>query len=319
MRKILLFVCFFFLLFCEEALSSAWDVKIDDLFQEAQKKLGKVDVVLTNAGYVSGSEVYLDDLFRGLNKYNMSFRNVQFIHSSKEKPLFFAFFNKESGVAFYTDENNRKSLEQIGLEKIIANPDEWEKKIREKVFSGHEFSILTTANMHRLNTPYELVKAAEFHNHICPGLLMGYMISNFLNKKITLEENLIVFAIPPFCKDDFFQVSFDVTVGKKSVFVRETKDEEKKEYPDLAGVYVAWNRKKDSGRAFVLGFDIEALKREAGIAESEYPWLWRLKLNNWIMKNLNKAEKFLRVIKEVPVDGKKLEALKKMTITVNDL
>jgi formylmethanofuran dehydrogenase subunit E len=157
--------------------------------------------------------------------------NLLLIHRSKEKPLWFAFFNNASGECVYLEVDNSvfelsidefKALPDeevfttiakanIGADELFANPESWPT-----VFGGNEFSIITIANVWAKGAPYEFLKAAEFHNHICPGLTSGYIIIEYLDENLPLQgsQNYEIIACPPWCKDDAFQVIFDKTVGK---------------------------------------------------------------------------------------------------------
>jgi len=145
--------------------------------------------------------------------------NLLLIHRSKVKPLWFAFFNKSSGQCVYLEVNNSvfglsvaevealpddKVFTKIakanirGADELFANPGAWPK-----VFGGNEFSIITIANVWAKGAPYEFLKAAEFHNHICPGLTSGYIIVKYLDENLPLQspnDRYEIIACPPWCK-----------------------------------------------------------------------------------------------------------------------
>jgi|GEM_PF-3018187 formylmethanofuran dehydrogenase subunit E-like metal-binding protein len=318
-RKNFLIALLIFVLILLESKLLCAELDISIVFDEAKKNLKRIDFILTNMGYSTGANVDADLFYDTARKHSISVKNIHYIHSSENRPLFFAFFESDSKDLFYVDSTGKKVKENIGFGKVVANSHEWDRKIRDKIFSGFEFSILTFTHMISSGAPYEIMKAGEFHNHICPGLWVGYLISQFIKREMKPGEDLIVFAIPPFCKDDFFQVRFDATAGKRSIYVREMRDEERKLYPDLAGIYVFLDRNKEPKRALMLGFDIKGIKREAKIDENEYPWLWRYRLNDWIVKNVRICEKSVRVIKEVSVDKEKVEKLKRGELSLKDL
>ncbi|MCS7281168.1 MAG: FmdE family protein [Desulfobacterota bacterium] len=319
MKRVLLKNLILILFVFSSGLSLAGDLKLPSLFEEAKKSIGRIDYVITNVGYTSGSLAYLDGLVRVIENHKISLKNVQYVHSDFSKPLFFAFINRDSGNLFYYDSLGKRGLYSVAFDDIVKQAHEWQKRITERVFSGFEFSILTISQMLMRNAPYELMKAAELHNHVCPGLWTGYFISKFITKSISPDEELTIFAIPPSCKDDALQTMLDKTVGKRNLYSRELTEEEKKLYPDLAGVYVFWDKKKETMRAVFLKYPLGELRKAAGIDEKEYPWLWRMKLNEWIVKNLSTAEKAVEIIKEVPIDKKKLDELKMMKISLKDL
>jgi formylmethanofuran dehydrogenase subunit E-like metal-binding protein len=137
--------------------------------------------------------------------------NLLLIHRSKEKPLWFAFFNSETKECLYleVDESvfdksvsgfiglsdgevfTKKAKENIGAE-LLLNETYAETLGADfgMMFGGNEFSIITIANVWDKCPPYEFLKAAEFHNHICPGLTSGYFIIRYLDENLPLQAGL---------------------------------------------------------------------------------------------------------------------------------
>ena len=312
------------------AIGQASASVVDGVLEKAKEVgyyKGNADVlVMTNLGYSKGSEVYMDEF---IEKSGISFdKNIVFVHSPYYKPLWFAFFNKTTGDCIYIEVKNGKIVktakENIKADRLLSNPEDWEKKMRKKVFNGNEFSIITIANVWAKGCPYEFLKCAEFHNHVCPGLISGYLIVKFLEKELPLKkcEYYQILALPPWCKDDVFQVLFDSTVGKRRMYVKAVDGLPfpSKQFPEelknIAGIYIAWNRSVGKGKAVMLAFDWDKACKMAGINRSDFKkfstyhwWYVRLKLDLFLMDYLDKPETFVSKIKEFEVDSKTLKKI----------
>ncbi|NOR79117.1 MAG: hypothetical protein GQ523_12080 [Methanophagales archaeon] len=258
--------------------------------------------------------------------------NLLLIHRSKEQPLWFAFFNNATGECVYlevdnsvfalsTDEFNALSDEEvfttiakedISAESLLNEPEAWQQKMNAKVFGGNEFSLITIPNVWAVGAPYEFLKSAEFHNHICPGLTSGYFIVKYLDENLPLQsasDKYEIIGCPPWCKDDAIQVIFDKTVGKRYVAMHLT-DEDSARLPDVAGIYVRWNSTAGKGDGLVLAFD---WTKAAAISEfpmsdfkdfATHKWWWsRLKMNLDMMEYLDDPGKLVSTMHSFPVNS----------------
>lgn len=299
-------------------IAQAWALDMVSLFDSVLKDIEKIDLIITNIGYSKGSEALLDAFYREIHNRGISVNSLILLHSSYNSPLYFAFLNKGSGKLLYV-EGEKRVVETVDYQSVINSKDVWNEKIASKVFGGREFAILSVSQLFYFSVPYDLHKSIEFHNHVCPGLLHGYLIAELLRSEFKPGERLLVFAVPPWCKDDALQTIFDVTVGKKGMYVRELREDEKKEYPDVAGIYVFWNEKEKKGRALILSFDRDVLQRNAGVTDKDYPWLWRLKQNNWIMRNFEEAKKLVKKLGEFDVNQELLDKLQRMDFNLREV
>ena len=247
--------------------------------------------------------------------------NLLLIHRSKEKPLWFAFFNKSSGECVYLEVDSSvfdmtaaevKALPDdkvftkiakanVGADELFANPGSWPN-----VFGGNEFSIITIANVWAKGVPYEFLKTAEFHNHICPGVTSGYMIIEYLDENLPLQgnQNYEIIGCPPWCKDDAFQVIYDKTVGKRYVAMHLTP-EDSAQLPDAAGIYIRWDKATDTGHGLVLAFNWTKAREVSDIPDSlkDYKAIRKLKMDLEMMDYLGQPETFVTVLKEFDLSG----------------
>ena len=73
--------------------------------------------------------------------------------------------------------------------------------------------------------PAPLAKAAEFHGHLCPGLVMGYLAAKLGMERLGAErsedEELIAIVENDSCAVDAVQVLTGCTTGKGNLFLRD--------------------------------------------------------------------------------------------------
>ncbi len=112
--------------------------------------------------------------------------------------------------------------------------------------------------------PYDFLKAAELHNHICPGLTSGYLLAHFILEHYPLapEERYTIVSSPVWCKEDALQVILDCTPGKKGLVVKSLSkaQKEKISVPNPAGFLLIWNTKTKTGKGAALSFDFKEFK-----------------------------------------------------------
>ena len=312
---------------------------------------GDSDVLaLTDAGFALIADRYstasaLDALVlvSGCSKSN---GNLVVVHASKWRPLWFAFYRKGSGECVYIEVDSgvleqymemwmsasdkssvqesfmslsddelfsKVSMENIHYSNLLSNPESWHEKMESKVFGGNEFSIMTIAACWDKGMPYELLQAAELHNHICPGLTSGILIMRYLDEVLPIESSsqyYVILAVPPWCKDDAFQAVYDSTVGKRRMRVMMLSKEQSEQLPPVAGIYVRWDRSEDRGDAVVLTFDWDKACSVCGVERSwfkkfdSYEWWYaRLKVDLDLLDYLDKPEEFISVVKEFQVNS----------------
>ena len=256
--------------------------------------------------------------------------NLMLIHRSKEKPLWFAFFNKSSGECVYLEVDSSvfdmtaaevKALPDdkvfttiakanVDADELFANPESWPK-----VFGGNEFSIITIANVWAKGAPYEFLKAAEFHNHICPGLTSGYLIVEYLDENLPLQsnQNYEIIGCPPWCKDDAFQVIFDKTVGKRFVAMHLTP-EDSAQLPEyyagpgkggVAGIFIRWDKTTDTGHGLVLAYNRTKATEVSDIDPSLAPHksVRKLKTLLALMDYFDQPELFVTTVQEFDLNS----------------
>ena len=269
--------------------------------------------------------------------------NLLLIHRGRNRPLWFTFFSQDTGECVYLEVNSavldktiaefealsdrevftKIEKENIGAAKLLAEPDAWQEKMTARVFGGgwgaftNEFTIITIANVWAKGngSPRELLSAAQFHNHICPGLTSGYFILEYLDKYLPLEkpsQGYQIIAIPPWCKDDVLQWNLEATIGNKNYVAKELSWEQSqglpKEAKHVAGIYIRWDAATGTGDGLVLAFDWDKASEISGFDYQDfwdfrtYKWWWtRLKMDLDMMDYLDKPETVVTTIREFSV------------------
>ncbi|MDZ4166028.1 MAG: FmdE family protein [Smithellaceae bacterium] len=237
--------------------------------------------------------------------------NLLRISSTRNANPWFFIFHRPSGEGVFleaptmakgelTSQIFKVKKENIAAKRLLEDPTTWDNKVKERIFQGREFTIVTFANQWAAGAPYDLLRTGEFHDHVCPGVTMGYMIAAYLERHLPLGQGDRYYFIStaPNCHDDALQVLFNATSGKKFFTTLPMTEAQKTLMPsrwkNLTGIYVVYNERAQTGRAIALTFDWDLLqtKRE-GIG-----WAWRLRMNQELLGLLDKPEKFLSKVHE---------------------
>jgi formylmethanofuran dehydrogenase subunit E-like metal-binding protein len=270
-------------------------------------------LVLTNAPYVKLKDIDSSKLMSIIEKetgVSYSKNNLWFYHSQQNAPFNVVLFLKDKGegiVLSYDGKMFKKHLFNL-------NNDD---SLRELIKTRKEaFSIISILDAWANGAPYDLLKCAEFHNHLCPGLLSGYFIVKFIQEYYPLQEGqrYIYISCPPWCKDDAIQVLLDLTSGKRGLYVRDLSEEEKEKLPDrnVAGVFVLWNESHKEGKGVIISFNWDVVYQTCGVdrkALQEDPIMGRVKINRCLLKKDVKKEDLVKVLKEVEVSETVLKGL----------
>lgn len=190
-------------------------------------KAGSPDLcVLTNAPYVKHGKqsaiVCLDEIQQSTG-CSQAKKNLLSYHAAVSKPLRIVLFRKDSGdgvvltlcsdgdrltspcspvAAAAPSERFDRVKIRMGVPKILE-PEAF-KEVMEKIGPSDAFSIVSIANSWAAGAPFDFLKACEFHNHYCPGVMGGYLIVAMIKEKYPLEkgERYVWIGAPPKCGDD---------------------------------------------------------------------------------------------------------------------
>ncbi|WP_319408305.1 FmdE family protein [uncultured Desulfosarcina sp.] len=225
-------------------------------------------LVLTDAPYVKvDGECALPWLAKAQEKTGCTVGrgNLLFFQRTQDHPFRLMLFRKKDGDAVILSRmENRWITDTLNIgPSAISRPAFWEKIDRYQ--AGRDlFSLAAMANAWAKGAPYDFLKSAELHNHICPGLTSGYLMAHYIIDHFPLEqgERYIVVACPVWCKEDAFQVVMDCTAGKKGLIVKPLSDDQKKQIviANPAGMILVWDAEKKTGRGAALSFNFDPLR-----------------------------------------------------------
>ncbi len=300
-------------------------------------------LALTNAGHAIVKGETTERALSGLSDKSglrNGDNNLFQVNRPEWKGLWFYFYNKESGLAaymepdaaFYTmNEEERaalaadKAFSQVtlmsaNLDTLLANPNEGNTTFNKKKFGGNEFSLIGLSNVWAAGASYDFMNAAAFHDHLCPGVTSGYMIIKYIQKVLPITnqsaETYIDIGCPNWCKEDAFQMIWDSTPGKNSMFVMALNPDDeaalKAKYGTRpAGIIIRWNDGAKKGKGVALGFNFDQISAELGLVNWTGPsWAPKLVQDIGMIPYVDKPESVITTLKEFDVDEANLTKLK---------
>ncbi len=274
-------------------------------------------MVLTNAGYgqigTQSTEAFID-MAQQVTGCSVGSRSLLTLHTSLEEPLWCSIYRKDTGKMVFckwTGAGFEQQMIVADPAKILA-PEGW-KAASSGLIGQKAFSVISICLTWAVDPPWTLLLAATFHDHFCPGVNSGYIAGQYLMGKMPLgpgEQYMFVIA-PGKCAADALQVMFNTTAGKSSGYAMAIGDEALAKYssgkvqPSIVAMRV--NRKSDTCKGMVLGFDWEKAYADTGVkAEEMAPqggpgnpmfWIARVKMSRELARM--PSEKLLGYIAEL--------------------
>ena len=263
--------------------------------------------VVTDAVYVrlkgEGCGRYVD-LIQEETGCSVGKGNLLVLHRPATYPLKIVLFcnNTKACVAIGSEDGKWVSKRyDIGLE-ALSKKDSWQKIGGPLAPDG--FAVATVCHAWSAGVPEDLLKCAELHGHLCPGVTAGYMIARFILEHYPrqAQDQYRWIAGPVNCKEDAIQVLLDLTPGKKTLLTQKltTDEEERLTGKKAAGILVVWNSKENRGKGIVLGFDWDKASEKDKLC----------KLLN-MLPYVERPDEFVPVIKEFDVTLPIMEKLTK--------
>jgi formylmethanofuran dehydrogenase subunit E-like metal-binding protein len=305
---------------------------------------GSPDVLaLTNAGHATIKGGTTERALTGLTEtsgLNNGDNNLFQVNRPNWKPLWFFFYNKKTGMAAYMEPDaeflllspdeqaalpadkafSQVSLMVADLDKMLASPNDGNITFSKKKFGGNEFSLIGLSNVWAAGATYDFMNAAAFHDHLCPGVTSGYMLIKYVEKVLPITnktaEIYVDIGSPNWCKEDAYQMIWDSTPGKNSMFVMALSPEDeaaltKKYGIRPAGIIIRWNDVAKKGRGIALGFNFDLLSEEIGVANWTGPsWAPKLVQDIGMIPYVDKPEYAIKTLKEFDLDEANLTRLK---------
>lgn len=225
-------------------------------------------LLLTNAPYVRvNGEIALDllDTAQEASGCKVGKGNLLFFQRPQDHPPRLLFMSRLDGkTVILSFEGGRWLSETVFLDRAtIETSSFWEKAKALK--AGKDIATLAAiAAVWANDGPYDFLKSAELHDHICPGLTSGYLLAHYIQNNLPLGEGerYLIIAAPVWCKEDALQIILGTTPGKKGMVVMNLSDEQKAAIPfaNPAGIVVVYDSRKQSGKGYALTFDFDKLR-----------------------------------------------------------
>jgi formylmethanofuran dehydrogenase subunit E-like metal-binding protein len=275
-------------------------------------------IVLTNAGYaeVQGQSTMgtLDGLSSVL-KVSRGKHNLVEIHSAPTAALWFAVYDKASGLCVYlqvdpdavnlekmgrgvqTSLFDTAVLEQINAEHIFANAALYAQKFDNKIFKGNEFRIVIISNALAIGVSTRTARTFEFHDHYCPGVTSGILMAGYINKFIPAGRYFVQ-SVQPWCKEDAFMVILNTTPGKKSYAVSYANEQDIAGWPEWAKnvstIVYTYNSKTEIWSGYALSYTWG----DAGCPDYNHGTINRLCTDLWYLDKMDHPENFVNIARQ---------------------
>jgi formylmethanofuran dehydrogenase subunit E-like metal-binding protein len=236
-------------------------------------------LVLTNAGYgqISGAttEAFLD-LAQVSTGCSIGARSLLAVHASIDNQLWFSIFRKDTGKLIFAKWTGEKFDQQVlnaDPDKILT-PEGW-KSAASGLIGPNIFSVVSISLTWALDPPWPLLLASSFHDHFCPGVNAGYIVGEYLRRKIPLGigDKYVFATAPAICPADALQVMFNTTAGKSSGYAMAISPKALATYsrdgarPTTIAMRV--NLKADTCTGAVLGFSWDKAYKDTGVKPEE--------------------------------------------------
>jgi formylmethanofuran dehydrogenase subunit E-like metal-binding protein len=261
--------------------------------------------IITDATYVrvngKTTESYVD-IIQEETGCTVGRANLLFFHRPMNYPLKVALFRKDTGqcvVISYDGKQEEIKNYNIGL-STVTKPEFWTEL--SSPLGSDTFTVVSLANGWAAGVPYDLLKSAEFHGHLCPAIIAGHMIAQYIIKKYPLNkgETYTWIAAPPWCKDEAIQVLLDLTPGKKTLYAKGLTETQKQElnFKNPAGILLISHEDEAKAESVVFAFDWEKVRQDD-----------KLKMALGMIPYLERPEELVKVVKEVQVTPEVIEKL----------
>jgi len=235
--------------------------------------------LITNAPYVrlnGQSAVRCLDSFSELTGCTPGSERLLFVQRPVDAPLVAALYDRSRQRlwALRLDGSQAQSqLWEVG-DAALAQEATW-RAMQKSPLGRDAFSLISIARAWGGGAPYDLLKCAEFHDHLCPGVTSGYLMARFILQRYPLKPGQRYYYVgsPVWCKEDAVQVLLNLTPGKRRMIVRPLTQEQKEALPNktLGGLFLLWDAKAKQGRALALSFDWQKARGLARLGKQKKP------------------------------------------------
>lgn len=249
--------------------------------QAGVKKNDSGVLVLTNAYYGSlsghGADKYRDMLYEMTGR-SCGKHNLLDVHTAFTEPLWFSIFRKDSNkLIFCKWKDGSFKTQTLDLSPdALLTPDAWKQASSGIIGKGNLYQVVSISLAWSAGAAWPMLKAAGFHDHICPGINIGYAISGLLTKSFQLDkgERYIFFGALPKCYMDTLQILYDTTLGKQQAYGVTMSDQTLARYEENGAVpsviVLKVNKRKNTCKGMVIGFSWKRILNDLGLRMADF-------------------------------------------------
>jgi formylmethanofuran dehydrogenase subunit E-like metal-binding protein len=260
--------------------------------------------ILTDASYVrlngKTTEFYLD-IIREETGCTIGQANLLLFHRPMSYPLKVAIFCRDTGqcmVLSYDQKEKASRTYNLALD-AVTKPEFWIDL--SPPLGTDTFTVISLAHAWAAGAPYDLPKSAEFHGHLCPAIVAGHVIGQFIINHYPLRkgQSYTWIASPPWCKEEAIQTLLHLTPGRKNLYAKDMTQTQKDQltFQNPAGILLISGN--DKTKAVVFSFDWDKVRKQD-----------KLKMALGMIPYLERPEELVKGVKGVLVP---LEVIEKLT------
>ena len=332
-------------LLCVPAMASLPDAgRMDAIGERAaqtameQLQFTKADpnvMVLTNAGRAVVSGQTSEKAVAGITRVS-GLRNgdntLWVVNRADWKPLWFYFYDKVTGKGLYLEPGTKvytMSEAELGslsahdtfstntlvtgdINQMLADTRVGNRTMEQ--LGANAFSLVSITNGWAHGAPYDLMTAAMFHNHLCPGILGGYLPIKYAEKVLPITDSsssYVYITTSTSCKEDAYPVLWDLTPAKGGPIIRSLSENETAVLKTVygtspRGIIVRWDGKTKTGTGIVFG----SVTQTAATPYTGPEWGAKPSSVVKAMETIDKPELSVTTLKTFTVNEGGLNALK---------
>ncbi|MDZ7761779.1 MAG: FmdE family protein [Desulfovermiculus sp.] len=288
-------------------------------------------IALTNAGYArpnGQSSLGCLDGIAAQSKATPGQGTLIRLQSRFDQPLWFAFYARKSGqCAYYQLEADkaaqalsnkqsltpslftRKDTARIDADFLFAHSQKFQNQAQKGLFGSNLFRVVTVANAADRNCPDYVLTALQVHDHYCPGVSSGLMLTAYTQEyilKSSPQTECFVLSINPWCKEDALITLLNATPGKKGYGVLYPTEKEVTSWPkplnQVDTVVFTQENNDQAWHGWLLGFDFDRARQMQDLPKFDSVVVDKLAADRWFLDRLDRPEKFVSVLKEVELE-----------------
>ena len=322
-----------------------------EMIQNAGKAPDKKDlIVLTNAGYSEMFGMPTQGVLDGLAAVTGASRGKNTlveIHAAAWDSLWVAVHDQASGWCAYLEMERLggsdphqfpddispdifdiRTVERIDANYLYQHAEAFETRMAGRIFGDNAFRVITIANAVASGAPAHVIRAFEFHDHYCPGVVSGILMADYVQAHFPPgRSGYFVHGVDPWCKEDALMTLLNATPGKKKYAVTYPSNEDRaRRLPEVETAATIVYRQNDQTRhweGIILGFDWA----DTTCPKTGNVIIDKLCLDLWYLERIDNPDAFVKVLKTValpdgvsPMDwaGPGVDPLKMMKLTRNE-